>query len=325
MTNREQVIEREARWALPTALATMTAVVLVVASQIVGSNASGDTDAELLRAVDRHSSDVTISSILGGIGIALLVFPLLDLFRAALDRSPQMRRQFVGVIIAAPLFLAGSGIANGIVRQDAASDFVAGRVEANDDSAKDAVNTCREKQKDDGESFRAEFGPGPGTPFRSCVESEVADDKAQNAIHDASLSGLAVGLGVGGAIGFAAALLYTCRYAMRAGLLTRFWGSLGMALGVMSLFPPFFIFTMAYFIYLGLLIAGWVPGGRPPAWAAGEAVPWPVPGEPPAAAAGDTVAGSGRPLPEEAEAELSESADAPPERGERRKRKQRRS
>ena len=27
------------------------------------------------------------------------------------------------------------------------------------------------------------------------------------------------------------------------------------------------------------LIGGWVPGGRPPAWAAGEAIPWPSPGQ----------------------------------------------
>src|SRR3954471_106723 len=220
----------------------MGAVVLVIASQAVGSSASGDTDAELLRAVDQHSSDVTLSALLGGIGIALLLFPLLYLFRAALDRSPPMRRQFVGVIIAAPLFLAGSGIVNGIVRQDAASDFVAGKAEADEGAAKDAVETCREKRSEDSESFRSDF-PG-ANPLKDCVRSEIDDSRAQNAIHDASLSGLAVGLGLGGALGFAAALLYTCRYAMRAGLLTRFWGSLGMALGVMSIFPPFFIFTM---------------------------------------------------------------------------------
>jgi hypothetical protein len=304
----------------------MGAVVLVIVSQAVGSNATGDTEAELLRAVDRHSSDVTISAILSGVGIALLLFPLLYLFRAALDRSPRMRRQFVGVIIAAPLFLAGSGIVNGIVRQDAASDFVAGKAKADEGAAKDAVQTCRDKRKDDAKSFHSDF-PG-AKPFKSCIASEIDDNRAQNAIHDASLSGLAVGLGVGGALGFAAALLYTCRYAMRAGLLTRFWGSLGMALGVMSLFPPFFIFTMAYFIYVGLLIAGWVPGGRPPAWAAGEAIPWPTPGEAaPPGESDEAVAGSGRQLSDEPEDATGEAADAasPRQRGERRKRKQRRS
>ena len=60
---------------------------------------------------------------------------------------------------------------------------------------------------------------------------------------------------------------------MRTGLLTRFWGSLGMALGAVFVF--FTLFTLVWFIYLGLLFAGWVPGGRPPAWASGKAMPWP--------------------------------------------------
>ena len=65
---------------------------------------------------------------------------------------------------------------------------------------------------------------------------------------------------------------------MRVGLLTRFWGSLGMALGVAALLL-LVQFTMIWFIYFGLLLLGRLPGGRPPAWAAGEAVPWPTPGE----------------------------------------------
>ncbi len=57
-------------------------------------------------------------------------------------------------------------------------------------------------------------------------------------------------------------------HAMRAGLLTRFWGSLGMALGAVSFL--FFQFALLWFVYLGFLIAGWVPGGRPPAWQSGR-------------------------------------------------------
>ncbi len=65
---------------------------------------------------------------------------------------------------------------------------------------------------------------------------------------------------------------------MRTGLLTRFWGSLGIALGVAALLL-LIQFTLLWFLYFGLLVLGWVPGGRPPAWAAGEAIPWPTPGE----------------------------------------------
>ena len=98
---------------------------------------------------------------------------------------------------------------------------------------------------------------------------------------------------------------------MRVGLLTRFWGSLGMALGVAALLL-LVQFTMIWFIYFGLLLLGRLPGGRPPAWAAGEAVPWPTPGE----KAAESLEGS-EPL------DPSDSGDAGPGEGERRKRKQR--
>jgi hypothetical protein len=65
---------------------------------------------------------------------------------------------------------------------------------------------------------------------------------------------------------------------MRVGLLSRFWGSLGMALGVAALLL-LVQFCLIFFIYFGLLLVGKLPGGRPPAWAAGEAVPWPSPGQ----------------------------------------------
>ncbi len=51
-----------------------------------------------------------------------------------------------------------------------------------------------------------------------------------------------------------------------------------MALGVAA-FLLLIQFTLLWFLYFGLLVAGWIPGGRPPAWAAGEAIPWPTPGE----------------------------------------------
>jgi hypothetical protein len=51
-----------------------------------------------------------------------------------------------------------------------------------------------------------------------------------------------------------------------------------MAVGVASLigFSPL---TFIWFIYVGLLLTGKLPGGRPPAWDAGQAVPWPTAGQ----------------------------------------------
>ena len=76
------------------------------------------------------------------------------------------------------------------------------------------------------------------------------------------------------------AMVYTCLYAMRVGLLPRFWGSLGMALGAVSFL--FFQFTLLWFIYFGILLLR--RDSQPPAWAAGEPVPWPTAGDKAAAA-----------------------------------------
>ena len=75
------------------------------------------------------------------------------------------------------------------------------------------------------------------------------------------------------------ALFYSGLWAMRTGIMTRLWASLGMAAGVAFLLGPLFVITLLWFVYFGLLVLGKVPGGRPPAWAAGEAIPWPTPGE----------------------------------------------
>jgi hypothetical protein len=98
---------------------------------------------------------------------------------------------------------------------------------------------------------------------------------------------------------------------MRTGLLSRFWGSLGMALGIVILLGLLPL-ALIWFAYFGLLIVGKVPGGKPPAWEAGEAIPWPTPGE---RAAAELEPGEDA---EETPADGSESGD-----GERRKRKRR--
>jgi hypothetical protein len=109
-------------------------------------------------------------------------------------------------------------------------------------------------------------------------------------------------------LGLVIALIYIPLWAMRTGLLTRFWATLGMALGASLILLPFGILGLViWFAALGLMLAGFWPGPRPPAWEAGEAIPWPSgDGSPrgPGGAPGGPIEGSGRevserPLPEE--------------------------
>ncbi len=157
-----------------------------------------------------------------------------------------MRGQLVGVVIAAPLFLAVLAILGGVSTLHAASDFVANEV--------------------------------PRLTAKGvALGSDRANEAANDTITEAPLRPLAAGFGLGGQIGFVVAMVYTSLYAMRTGLLTRFWGSAGIALGAVSFI--FFQFTLLWFIYFGALLMGWVPGGKPPAWTSGEAEPWPTPAE----------------------------------------------
>src|SRR3954452_146370 len=235
MSPRRVQLAWEARWSLPTAFAAFAAIGFVIAAIVVATQGVGGSggDSELLRQVDEHRSAELISGILQAIGVGLLAAPLYYLFRSAKARSDRMRGQLVGVVIAAPLFLAVGAILTSVSSLHAASDFVSTEVPRL--MAKGAA-----------------------------LNSDRANEIAKETIDEASLRSLAAGFGLGGQLGFLVAMVYTCLYAMRAGLLPRFWGSLGIALGAVSF--VFFQFALLWFVYLALLLIGRVPGGRPPAW-----------------------------------------------------------
>jgi small-conductance mechanosensitive channel len=290
--NPEQVREREARWALPAALAAFLAVLLILLPSFV-SSVSGSGEADALRSVDAHTGNVTLTSLMPALAFLLFAVPLVYLFRAARARSGRVQPAMVVLLIAAPLLVAAGTVLYGQARQEAAESFVAGE-------AKPTISAKEAKEKCEGEK-----------PLAACEREKREDDAATNAISDASLTPTATIVSLGGGLLFAIGLFYTCLWAMRTGLLSRFWGSLGMALGIAVLIG-FVIFAVIWFGYLGLLYLGFLPGGKPPAWEAGEAVPWQTPGEKAAAELEPTDG-----------VEPTEEDDAPEEGLERRKRKQR--
>jgi hypothetical protein len=64
---------------------------------------------------------------------------------------------------------------------------------------------------------------------------------------------------------------------MRAGLLTRFKGILGVIVGGLTIVQigPFPVVQTVWLIGLALLLLGRRPGGDPPAWRTGREEPWP--------------------------------------------------
>lgn len=276
MSSPAEIREAESRWALPVAVVTIFAAVLFIVSNFV-SPVSGTENAEVLKSVHEHSSGVTVSGLMQAVSLGLLVFPLVYLFRADRARSERVRHQLIGLVIVAPLFLAVSfGLAIG-VRHEAADQFVKGEAKATL-SQKEAKEECASERKDEGKKeFAEEAEPAKGeSALAACERQKIEEDEASNALSEASLAPLAGGLGLAGSLGFIVALFYTCLWAMRTGLLTRFWGSLGMASGIAFLLGPLAIVTVAWFLFFGMMLLGLA---RPPAWEAGEAVPWPTPGE----------------------------------------------
>lgn len=79
-----------------------------------------------------------------------------------------------------------------------------------------------------------------------------------------------------GYIGVAAVIVLVALRAMRAGLLTRAMGILGIAAGAFFLIPivPLPLILFLYLIGVGMLLLEVGGMVRPPAWETGEAIPW---------------------------------------------------
>jgi hypothetical protein len=107
---------------------------------------------------------------------------------------------------------------------------------------------------------------------------------ADKAAEDAATQGLPLLTGIfafAGTIAISFWFVIASLNAMRVGLLTRFMGVLGIIVGPGFIFgfaPPVMVFWL---VAVGVLFLGRWPRGLPPAWEAGEAVPWPSRGRQP--------------------------------------------
>ena len=110
---------------------------------------------------------------------------------------------------------------------------------------------------------------------------EDASDRSAEAAREVALTGFLAAmqiLEILGMFALALAFVLVSLNAMRAGLLTRFMGILGILIGALVVFQldqPQLVRSI-WLIFLGLLIVGRYPGGSPPAWETGRAEPWPT-------------------------------------------------
>ena len=102
-------------------------------------------------------------------------------------------------------------------------------------------------------------------------------DHAQDLVNDATTAVAAISLPA--ALATAIGVVLVSLHAMRAGLLSRFMGVLGVILGGLFVIPlaPVPIVQLFWVLALGALFLGFWPGaGRGPAWETGEPEPWPA-------------------------------------------------
>ncbi len=145
------------------------------------------------------------------------------------------------------------------------------------------------------------YGPfafAASTLLRAITYTVIADDFAGRAVQteraaddlrDSVVIDVASVLGLTGVIALGFWLVKGSLDAMRIGLLTRFMGVLGIALGPALVLGFGLLVLPFWLVALGVLFLGHWPRGVPPAWIVGRAQPWPGPGgsKPPAQAAGE--------------------------------------
>jgi len=244
---RQTILERERRWARPAAVAAIVAAPRYLLSITFdrGSDVPPSAlETDRYREIDAAGGEVFAAAGVRAIAYLCLAAALLYLFRATQARSDRVSGVMVGFAFIGPVLLAVQGLVAVVARRGIASDFVA----------------------------QAGAGGDVYTLLRDLIDDSTAHSMALSMLFPAIL-------------GMLIAMVYISLQAMRVGLLTRFLGTLGMALGASLILVPFgmaLLLIALWFLWLGLLFLDRTPGPRPPAWAAGVAIPWPRPGEGPA-------------------------------------------
>jgi hypothetical protein len=355
--DRERILERERRWAVPAGLLALAPLVLYIVSIIVVQGAhisGGNSEAAQLASLHDHSGTVLVSAIVRGIGFLLLPLPILYLFLAAKARNPRVQAAMVGFVFLGPILFGIQGVVQAVGAGQAADKFVqlppeqhrsyaAYRQQVNQSPSqieKVTVYTAEnalEVEQTNGDFYGVTKYPADDeSTILSALDAKGVDNEsntdtgtgppdalATKTTDDNGVLQASQGLLLPAVLGLVVMMVYIPLQSLRAGLLTRFLGSLGIALGAsMILILPIAVIAMlAWTGFLGLVFVGRVPGGRPPAWDAGEAVPLQRPGGAPAGRrGGETVEGEAT----EVDADGQQSGDSEQSAAGRPKRKRKR-
>jgi hypothetical protein len=281
---RDEQLVWEARWGRPVAIATFLAGLLTLFSTttFIPKNRKGvEPTPDLLLSIHDNSGGYIASGVLSALAALCLAGTFYYLFRAIDARGGGIPRWFVYVIVAAPIAYAVSRIVYGIEAIGIADDFAS------------------------------------GTPIRGAA----GDDRAKD-ISD--VSPVILALQTAGTVGVAFLFVMLPLRARRVGLITPFMSILGVIAGALIVFPFATISSIVQAFWLGALGAlflGRWPGGRGPAWASGEAEPWPTVAQRRADLMEQQQPPDSTPPASGAESEPEEPPERPPSRKRKRKRR----
>jgi hypothetical protein len=267
--SRSELLESEKGLMKPAGIAALLGAALFVASAFIQSSVgdSVDTDAELLTQYAEDGNTLLVGRIVFGLAFLCFTLPLYTLFRAIQARTDRVRNSFVAFCFIGPVLLAIQGPMLAVGYQEAGDQFVekAPALEQAAAPEQDAEPTTTGSDEDEDEE---------DTP-----EEQLAEDL----IEDSGTVSVAQPLLLPALLGMVTVMIFINIWAQRVGLLTRFWGSLGIALGaaMIIILPIALLGIVLWFMALGMMLLGIGRRGRPPAWDAGVAIPWVRPGDEP--------------------------------------------
>jgi hypothetical protein len=316
--NRAELLESEKGLMRPAGIAALIGVLLFVASAFIQSSVGGeslDTDAELLTQYGEDGGTLLLGRIVFGLSFLFFTLPLYTLFRAVQARTDRVRNYYVAFCFIGPLLLAVQGplLASGY--KDAGEKYL----EQEPALAAEAKTEPEAKPESEQEGTTTAADDAATTTTSDEDEDEEdtpQENLAEDLIDESGTVSFAQPLLLPALLGMVTIMVFLNIWALRTGLLTRFWGSLGVALGaaMIIILPIALLGSVIWFLALGMLLLGFGRRARPPAWEAGVAMPWPPRGAPPPDDPGGPVEGSGRDISGEGPEDPPE--DPPPGPGE---------
>lgn len=212
-----------------------TLAAVPVAASGTPATRGGSDDLRLLLNVGLADGSQTAALALRVIGLLLIIPVGIHFFRLIKGRNPEHPRAAVGILLAGVLIQCVMLPLGFIEVRDVAQEFV---------------------------------NSGPRTAARA---KELLDDQRDTA----GLRIANIGQIVGGIV-FGVWISLSSMEGAKVGLLTRFLGIFGLGAGVTTAIgiPVGSALFLGWLGSIGILMLGWWPGGRPPAWEEGRTVTW---------------------------------------------------